>query len=395
MAVNWQWNNFILTDGGDSVRNFAKEHDLFIYPYDILTGSDIAMFESIKVKDPKQRFIICGIDDMRQKKDKEGKIIYEISTWSRISDWDSYCSDSYEGAVSLWNERMKKTSQRLLRPPFRRFLLIEYPAIVMNLFLWGFIFFVVALNNDVFHFFCDHSIFTFSVFVLLCSNVKNIFVNSYGEEIPREILQNWAYANTYGYNGIFFDEAMHQWPALKEFHENSIPIYLMWKRGKLRKREAAAEIPKLSASTEDTSHQEYCEEIKAKLNAQINDLANERTKISDKAIKKDIEAVLDILREIQHVISYTDNAQKILSARRVVSYWNEEVISLLNSYMLLINNSSDEASATKSNIEAILRDVYPVYQRELSRINETNTIELNASISVMRDEIYQALKSRF
>ena len=46
MADTWQWNDFIEVESGDSLRNYAREHNLFIYPYDISTGSDIAMFMS-------------------------------------------------------------------------------------------------------------------------------------------------------------------------------------------------------------------------------------------------------------------------------------------------------------------------------------------------------------
>ncbi len=93
MAVNWQWNNFILMANGDALRCFAKEHGVFIYPYDIQTGSDIAMFEGMKVKDPKQRFIVCGIDDMREKTISD-IASYEISTWGRVGDWDNFAEKS-------------------------------------------------------------------------------------------------------------------------------------------------------------------------------------------------------------------------------------------------------------------------------------------------------------
>ena len=395
MAVNWQWNNYILMANGDALRCFAKEHGIFIYPYDIQTGSDIAMFEGMKVKDPKQRFIVCGIDDMREKT-ISGITSYEISTWGRVGDWDNYCSESYEGAIELWNKRMKETAQQLLKPPLRRFWLNEYSAIFMNLLLWGFIFFIVSLNNNVFFFFRDHYIFTLSIFILLCSNVKNIFLKSYGEEIPRDMLQKWAYANIYGYDEKFCDDAIRQWAMLKERHDNSVPLYLLWKRGKLRAAKDD-ETPKEIEShdePQEMTYKLYCREILDSLRIQIDEISDLRTKIFDKTVKGYVENILKILREIQQTISAEDAYQKIISARRVVSYWNEETISLLQNYTKLLNNSSDEAAETKNGIEEILKDLPQVYKKELGHITETSTIEIKASISVIRNEIDQVLNER-
>lgn len=393
MAVNWQWNNFMLVSDGNALRRFAKEHDMFIYPYDIQTGSDIAMFEGIKVKDPKQRFIVCGADDMRKKKIRDGTA-YEISTWGRVGDWDKYCSESYEGAIGLWNKRMKKTARQLLKPVVRRFFLMEYPAIVMNLFLWGFIFFILALNNDVFFFFCDHYVFACSVFIILCSNVKNIFLRSYGEEIPRDILQTWAFANSTGHDEAFYEDAICQWPTLKERHDNSVPLYLMWKRGKLQPPGDDDKVMESHGEIKDTTYQTYCQEIRDSLRLQISEITNQRAKISDKIVKGYVENILKVLMEIQQSISTTGASQKAISAKRVISYWNEETISLLQSYTQLLNNSSDEAADTKNSIEDILKDLYPVYQKELERITETNTMEIKASIAVIRNEIDQVLNQR-
>lgn len=127
---------------------------------------------------------------------------------------------------------------------------------------------------------------------------------------------------------------------------------------------------------------------------QIIEISDLRTKISDKDVKRNVENILKILKEIQQAISATENSSKILSTRRVVSYWNDETISLLNNYIKLLNNSSDKASDTKRNIEAVLKDLYPVYKKELGRITETNTLEIDAAITVMRNEIDQVLNRR-
>ena len=395
MAINWQWNNFRLTADGDALRSFAKEHGIFIYPYDIQTGSDIAMFEGIKVKDPKQRFIVCSMDDMKQKTVKN-ETAYEISTWSRTGDWDSYCSESYEGAVELWNKRMKKTAKYLLKPPFLRFFLIEHPAILLNICIWGVIFLITLSTNEVSSFFREHYIFTSSIFVLLCSNVKNIFLKSYGEEIPSDILQKWAIANTHGYDEKFNSDAIYQWHLLRERYENSVPLYLLWKRGKLRssKKDVNPKAIESHGEQQDITYQIYCKEIRDSLHSQIGEISDQRTKISDKAVKGYVENIIKILEEIQQTISVENASQKTISARRIVSYWNEETISLLQNYTQLINNSSDEATDTKTSIEAVLKDLYPVYKKELGRITETSTMEVKASIAVIRNEIDQALNKR-
>lgn len=394
--ATWQWNNFILAGTGETLRTFAKEHDIFIYPYDILTASDIAMYENIKSKDHKERFIVCAVDDMMKKESKNGTTIYQITTWARMSDWNSYSAETYEVAIELWNKRMKETAQKLLKPPLRRFFSIEYTAIVKNLFAWGFVFFIVSLNNDVFYFLRDHYILVFSIFTLLCSNVKNIFVRSYGEEIPRDILRGWANVSTYKFNDNFYEDAMYQWSTLRELCENSVPIYLLWKRGKLQKIEATAGVPVVEApdKTKDATYKIYCQEIKDALHLQIIEINDLRTKVSDKAVKHYVEDILKILKETQQAISVTENSHKTLSARRIVSYWNDKTISLINNYIKLLNNSSDEATNTKCNIEQVLRDLYPVYKKELGNITKTDTMEIDATITVMRNEIDHVLNRR-
>ena len=245
MADTWQWNDFIEVLSGDELRHYAQEHNVFIYPYDIFTSSDIAMFKNVKVKDPKNRFIVCALNDMNEKDTKEGKVIYEIEPWARMCEWES-CA-------------------------------VAPPAI------------------------------------------------------------------------------------------------------------EAAE------SGEDTSSKIYCQEIRNSMGGQISEIGDLRTRISDRAVKRYVEDILKALQEIQQAISVTESSAKVLSARRIVSYWNDELISLLKSYMDLLNNSSQEAVETKDKIEDILQDLYPVYQKELGRITKAETLEIDAAIDIMRKEIDQVM----
>ena len=152
--------------------------------------------------------------------------------------------------------------------------------------------------------------------------------------------------------------------------------------------------PRSPHEQQDITYQIYCKEIRDSLHSQIGEISDQRTKISDKAVKGYVENIIKILEEIQQTISVENASQKTISARRIVSYWNEETISLLQNYTQLINNSSDEATDTKTSIEAVLKDLYPVYKKELGRITETSTMEVKASIAVIRNEIDQALNKR-
>ena len=127
------------------------------------------------------------------------------------------------------------------------------------------------------------------------------------------------------------------------------------------------------------------------MGGQISEIGDLRTRISDRAVKRYVEDILKALQEIQQAISVTESSAKVLSARRIVSYWNDELISLLKSYMDLLNNSSQEAVETKDKIEDILQDLYPVYQKELGRITKAETLEIDAAIDIMRKEIDQVM----
>ena len=74
-----------------------------------------------------------------------------------------------------------------------------------------------------------------------------------------------------------------------------------------------------------------------------------------------------------------------------MAYWNEETLSLLENYLLLSGNSSQEAQDTQSSIAALLHDMAPVYRKELSRITASRTLELKASMSVLQKEIEETL----
>lgn len=389
MADTWQWNDFIEVLSGDELRHYAQEHNVFIYPYDIFTSSDIAMFKNVKVKDPKNRFIVCALNDMNEKDTKEGKVIYEIEPWARMCEWESCAADSYEGAIARWNKRMKKTAAKMMKPPLRRFVALESSSMVTNIFLWGFVFFILSFNSSVSDFFHSHYILAGLFFVLLCSNIKNIFTKSYGEEIPREILRSWAGVSTHRFNEAFYEKAMRQREKLRELCENSVPLYLLWRRGKLQS--AAPPAIEAAESGEDTSSKIYCQEIRNSMGGQISEIGDLRTRISDRAVKRYVEDILKALQEIQQAISVTESSAKVLSARRIVSYWNDELISLLKSYMDLLNNSSQEAVETKDKIEDILQDLYPVYQKELGRITKAETLEIDAAIDIMRKEIDQVM----
>lgn len=186
---------------------------------------------------------------------------------------------------------------------------------------------------------------------------------------------------------------MSVWPEIKRLYENSIPIYLMWKRGKMQLPVSApgTDVPN---TTEDMSPNLYFQEIRDALHLQIGEIHDQCTKISNKTVKGYVENILKVLKEIQGIISSANESTKVLSARRVVSYWNEETISLLKNYTRLLNNSSDEAIDTKSSIEEILKDLHLVYKKELGRITETDTIEIKASIAVIKNEIDQVLNRR-
>jgi len=400
MALTWQKYKFILAANGEALHNFAREHNLFIFPYDLRRTADIALYENIVTKNPSERYIICAVCDMKKLETDNNLTTYIFDNLEILENWNIRISETYEGAIYNWNVLMKNTANTLLKPPLQRIWDTEFPYAITKFVLYGILGFLFLLDNDNYHFFLEHNIVILTLFIIVCSNIKNIFLKSYWEEVPESFLFSWANADISKFDEEFFKDAMSAKEALKKLYENSVPIYLLWKRGKLRsqirEREKAEEESKNKETPEkevDNTYEVYCEEIKSSLSLQINEIRDLKTKIYDMAVKYDIDNILKILSEILQTISAEENSPKIISARRVVSYWNDELISFLKSYVELLNNSSDEAAKSKNNIENIIKDLYPVYKKELGRITKADTIEIDAAVKVMRDEINQALKN--
>ena len=400
MALTWQKYKFILAANGEALHNFAREHNLFIFPYDLRRTADIALYENIVTKNPSERYIICAVCDMKKLETDNNLTTYIFDNLEILENWNIRISETYEGAIYNWNVLMKNTANTLLKPPLQRIWDTEFPYVVTKFVLYGILGFLFLLDNDNYHFFLEHNVVILTLFVLFCSNIKNIFLKSYWEEIPEGFLFSWINADISKFDDEFFKDAMSAKEVLKKLYENSVPIYLLWKRGKLRsqirEREKAEEEAKKKETPEkevDNTYELYCEEIKSSLSLQINEICDLKTKIYDMAVRYDIDNILKILSEILQTISAEENSPKVIAARRVVSYWNDELISFLKSYVELLNNSSDEAAKSKNNIENIIKDLYPVYKKELGHITKADTLEIDAAVKVMRDEINQALKN--
>ena len=149
--------------------------------------------------------------------------------------------------------------------------------------------------------------------------------------------------------------------------------------------------PEPAAIPAEPGYRDYCREIKAKLAAQIEDIAEQGAKISDRSVKRYVEDILKILRGIQQAVSMGASEAQIIRARKVVTYWNEETLSLLANYLLLTGNSSQEARDTQESIATLLHDMAPVYRKELDRITASHTLEIKASMAVLQKEIEEAL----
>ncbi len=401
MADKIRNDAYVLVANSETLYNFARTHDLFIFPYDLKRAADIALYENTMTKNPFERYIIFAVCDMNEHEAGENSTtLYALSNVERAGDCRTCSSETYEGAIFQWNMLMKKTAKTLLKPPLQRFWDTEHFYIKIKFVLYGFVGFLFLLNNRNYHFFLEHNIVILTLFIIVCSNIKNIFLKSYWEEVPEGFLFSWANADISKFDEEFFKDAMSAKEALKKLYENPVPIYTLWKRGKLknqiREREKAEEEAKNKETPEkevDNTYELYCEEIKSSLSLQINEIRDLKTKIYDMAVRYDIDNILKILSEILQTISAEENSPKIISARRVVSYWNDELISFLKSYVELLNNSSDEAAKSKNNIENIIKDLYPVYKKELGHITKADTLEIDAAVKVMRDEINQALKN--
>ena len=112
---------FYLLKNGDALRDFARKCNLFLYPYDILTGADMALFEDPEEKSPDLRYIVCSLEEMKPK--GRGDTAYMLKDVEVATG--SYYGRSPEVAISFWNKRIQERAQRLLKPVFRQFLSLE------------------------------------------------------------------------------------------------------------------------------------------------------------------------------------------------------------------------------------------------------------------------------
>ena len=385
-----QWNQFRLLGDGDFLRNYAREHNLFIYPYDLLTGSDMALFEDLEAKNSAEQYLICALSDVKLGSDTGGKL-YKLAPQALYKNATACRGATYEEVLKLWNERMRKQAETLLKPLPRRFLALEGGAIIINVLGWGLFVLMLGFIPFVYDFLKENALVI--IFILLCCNLEHLFMSSYGEEIPGRTLELWARPAQGNFSESLYRQMMGEWEALKERHDKALPYYLLWKRGQLRG--AAEEVepaePEPAAIPAEPGYRDYCREIKAKLAAQIEDIAEQETKISDRSVKRYVEDILKILREIQQAVSMGASEAQIIRARKVVTYWNEETLSLLANYLLLTGNSSQEARDTQESIATLLHDMAPVYRKELDRITASHTLEIKASMAVLQKEIEEAL----
>lgn len=100
--------------------------------------------------------------------------------------------------------------------------------------------------------------------------------------------------------------------------------------------------------------------------------------------------ILRNLHEIANLFTNNNSKDNTQSLRRLVEIWNPELIQLLQLYKTLKNNNSDDAQSTRTSIEALVKELCPVYDRELNNITAQNTMEAKASISVLQNMIKEA-----
>ena len=180
---------------------------------------------------------------------------------------------------------------------------------------------------------------------------------------------------------------------LKERHARALPYYLLWKRGQLRgavEEEEAAEPEPVPVQSEP-DYRDYCREIRTRLKEQLKAIEEQRTKIPDRSVRRYVEDILKVLKEIQRAVSLGALDSQVIGARKVVTYWNEETLSLLENYLLLSGNSSQEAQDTQSSIAGLLHEMTPVYRQELGRLTAGRTLEIKASMAVLQKEIEETL----
>ena len=381
---------------GDALRKYAKAQDIFIFPYDLQSGADIALYENTEAKQEAQRYVVFSLEEVRPRHGKSG--LHELpETCDMGSNFRAQGAGNAAGAIGQWNKRMQERTQKLQKPFFHRFICFELDNIILNAVFFGFLYYLIGAALPA----LDGLLREYAwpvIVVLICLNFENLFTKSYGEEIPRETLNAWSDAPTEKFSEEFYQQTMAQWQEVRERHERSLPIYLLWRR---HLREPKAEsLPEMAVKApedagengaEEQDYQLYCREITAKLQEQMEEIKALKTKIADRNLKRYTEDVLEILQEIRETLYVGEIVPKVIAARKVVSYWNMETISLLMNYLTLWKNSSREAEEMRESIVDALHDLSAVYRKELGRITATQTVEMKASLEVLQREIEETL----
>ena len=387
-----KWNQFKLLGDGDFLRAYAREHDRFICPYDLLTGSDIGLFENLEAVRKEEQYLICAMKDVKLGSAKGDKL-YKIAPQGLYKNVFACSGATYEEALELWNRKMRKTAKNLLKPIPRRFLAMEMEGIFINVLGWGLFVLMLGFIPFVYEFLKENVLLI--IFILLCSNLEHLFMRSYGEEIPRRTLDLWARRPRDKFSEEIFGQMLGEWEELKERHAKALPYYMLWKRGQLRgaveEEEAAKPEPVSAPAQTEPDYRDYCREIRTRLKEQIKAIEEQRTKIPDKSVRRYVEDILKILKEIQRAVSIGASDSQVIGIRKVVTYWNEETLSLLENYLLLSGNSSQEAQDTQSSIAGLLHEMTSVYRQELGRLTAGRTLEIKASMAVLQKEIEETL----
>lgn len=385
-------DKYRLVHKGDFLREFAREHNLFIYPYDLETGADIALYENTEAKEKTHRYYVCSLEEAKPRQGRKGPHEAPL-VCDMIYQCRPHCAASFEGALQSWNLRMQKRLQILQYPFWQRFFVLELDGIVKNAGVYILIYCLLDSWP-----FLDHLVREYAwplVVAFFICNLEHLFTKSYGSEIPRRLLSRWQKAPQPKFAADFYEEAMEEWQEVREKHEESLPIYLRWRRDMLPTQEDGQPLPETLPEEQqagESSYEVYCREILDTLAAQAGEIKDRQTKIADRAIRQQVEKILKLLGEIRLALGAGEKEAKVIAARKVTSYWNEETLSLLDNYLLFVNNSSREARENRERILSLLQDLAPVYRKELGRITATDAMELKASMDVLQQEIDEVLR---
>ena len=105
---------------GDALRKYAKEKDIFIFPYDLQSGADIALYENTEAKEEAQRYVVFSLEEVRPRHGKSG--LHELpETCDMGSNFRAQGAGNAAGAIGHWNKRMQERTQKLQKPFFYRF----------------------------------------------------------------------------------------------------------------------------------------------------------------------------------------------------------------------------------------------------------------------------------